>query len=109
MAIDVMVALQNHYGYLSDEAVQEAAGLLSMTPVELEELATFYEFIYREPVGKYIIHVCDGIVCWMNGHQSVLDYLCQKLGIRQGKRPPTGCLRFCRFAASAIATGPRRC
>jgi NADH-quinone oxidoreductase subunit E len=90
MAIDVMVALQNHYGYLSDGAVQEAAGLLGMTPTELEELATFYEFIYREPVGKYIIHVCDGIVCWMNGHQSVLDYLCQKLGVRQGETTADG-------------------
>ena len=103
MAIDVMVALQNHYGYLSDEAMQEAAGLLGMTPTELEELATFYEFIYREPVGKYIIHVCDGIVCWMNGHQSVLDYLCQKLGIRQGETTPDGrftvlpvcCIGYC--------------
>ena len=103
MAIDAMVALQNHYGYLSDEAVQEAAGLLSMTPTELEELATFYEFIYREPVGKYIIHVCDGIVCWMNGHQSVLDYLCRKLGIRQGETTPDGvftilpvcCIGYC--------------
>ena len=103
MAIDAMVALQNYYGYLSDEAVQEAAALLSMTPTELEELATFYEFIYREPVGKYIIHVCDGIVCWMNGHQSVLDYLCQKLGIRQGETTPDGlftvlpvcCIGYC--------------
>lgn len=103
MAIDVMVALQNHYGYLSDEAVQEAAGLLGMTPTELEELATFYEFIYREPVGKYIIHVCDGIVCWMNGHQSVLEYLCQKLGVRQGETTADGlftvlpvcCIGYC--------------
>ena len=103
MAIDVMTALQNHYGYLSDEAVQEAAGLLGMTPTELEELATFYEFIYREPVGKYIIHLCDGIVCWMNGHQSVLDYLCQKLRIRMGETTPDGlftilpvcCIGYC--------------
>ena len=103
MAIDVMVALQNHYGYLTDEAMQEAAGLLSMTTTELEELATFYEFIYREPVGQYIIHVCDGIVCWMNGHQSVLDYLCQKLGIRPGETTrdgrftilPVCCIGYC--------------
>ncbi len=103
MAIDVMVTLQNHYGYLSDEALHEAAALLGMTPVELEELATFYEFIYREPVGKYIIHVCDGIVCWMNGHQSVIDYLCAKLGIRAGETTADGlftilpvcCIGYC--------------
>jgi hypothetical protein len=46
-----MFALQAHYGYLTDEAVAEAADLLGMTPMEVDELATFYTFIYREPVG----------------------------------------------------------
>jgi len=63
--INVMYALQKHYGYFSDEAVEEAAALLGLTPLEVEELATFYDFIYREPVGKFVIHVCDGVVCWM--------------------------------------------
>ena len=57
LAVDVMFALQKHYGYLSDEALEEGARLLGMTPLELEELATFYDFIYREPVGK-ICHPC---------------------------------------------------
>jgi len=103
MAIDVMMALQNHYGYLSDEALEEGARLLDMTPLELEELATFYEFIFREPVGKYVIHVCDGIVCWMNGHQRVIDYLSAKLGIRPGATTSDGlftllpvcCIGYC--------------
>ena len=103
MAIDVMMALQNHYGYLTDEALQEGAGILAMTPLELEELATFYEFIFREPVGKYVIHVCDGVVCWMNGRQRVIDYLSAKLGIRPGETTPDGlftllpvcCIGYC--------------
>ena len=118
MAIDVMVALQTHYGYLSDEALRQGAALLRMTPVELEELATFYEFIFREPVGKYVIHVCDGIVCWMNGHQSVLDYLSTKLGIRPGETTPDGlftllpvcCIGYCdrspAMLVNRIAYGP---
>ena len=118
MAIDVMVALQTHYGYLSDGALREAATLLGMTPVELEELATFYEFIFREPVGKYVIHVCDGIVCWMNGRQSVNDYLSAKLGIRPGETTPDGlftllpvcCIGYCdrspAMLVNRIAYGP---
>ena len=118
MAIDIMVALQTHYGYLSDEALQEGAALLGMTPVELEELATFYEFIFREPVGKYVIHVCDGIVCWMNGRQSVIDYLSAKLGIRPGETTPDGlftllpvcCIGYCdrspAMLVNRIAYGP---
>ncbi len=109
-AIDVMVALQNHYGYLGDEALQEAAELLAMTPLELEELATFYEFIFREPVGKYVIHVCDGIVCWMNGHQSVIDYLSAKLGIRPGETTADGlftllpvcCIGYCDLSPAML-------
>lgn len=60
-AIDVMKQLQRHYGWLTDEAVQEAADLLGMSPLQVEELATFYEMIYRRPVGRHVIHVCDSI------------------------------------------------
>ena len=49
--------LQRHFGYLSDEAVHEAAALMQMTQLEIEELATFYDFIYREPVGRFC-HSC---------------------------------------------------
>jgi NADH-quinone oxidoreductase subunit E len=110
MAIDVMMALQNHYRYLSDEALKEAAELLGMTPLELEEVATFYDFIYREPVGKYVIHVCDGIVCWMNGYKSVIDYLCAKLGVQIGETTPDGlftilptaCLGYCDLSPAML-------
>ena len=50
LVVDVMFELQDHYGFLSDEALEEAALLLGMTPLEMEELATFYTFIFREPV-----------------------------------------------------------
>jgi NADH-quinone oxidoreductase subunit E len=113
LAVDVMYALQNHYGHLSDEAVHEAAALLGMTPLEVEEIATFYDFIYREPVGKYVIHVCDSTVCWMQGHQSVLDHLCRKLNIRTGETTPDGlftvlptcCLGYCDFAPAMLVNG----
>ncbi len=113
MAVDVMFALQNHYGYLSDEAMEEGARLLGMTALELEELATFYDFIYREPVGKFVIHVCDGVVCWMNGLQSVVDYLCRTLGIRLGETTedglftllPTACIGYCDLSPAVLVNG----
>ncbi len=67
-AVDTMFELQSHYGYMSDEAMGEASRLLGMTTLELEELATFYDHIYRQPVGKYVIHVCDSAICWMHDH-----------------------------------------
>ncbi len=103
LAIDTMAALQNYYGHLSDDALQEAADLLSLTTLELEELATFYDFIFREPVGKYIIMVCDGVVCWMNGYDLVLHHLCSRLGINLGETTkdglftilPVACIGYC--------------
>ncbi len=113
LAVDVMLSLQQHYGYLSDKALEEGARLLGMTPLELEELATFYDFIYREPVGRFVIHVCDGVVCWMNGYQSVMDYLCKKLGIGPGETTmdglftilPTACIGYCDLSPAMLING----
>jgi NADH-quinone oxidoreductase subunit E len=103
LVVDVMFAVQDHYGYLSDKAVEEVAELLDMSPLEVEQLATFYTFIYREPVGKYVIHVCDSVICWMEGHESLLDHLSGKLGINLGETTPDGmfsllpvcCIGYC--------------
>jgi NADH-quinone oxidoreductase subunit E len=113
LAADVMFALQNHYGYLGDEALEEGARLLGMTPLELEELATFYDFIYREPVGRYVIHVCDGVVCWMNGYEWVMDHLTKKLGINPGETTgdglftvlPTACIGYCDLSPAMLING----
>jgi NADH-quinone oxidoreductase subunit E len=108
--VDVMLALQKNYGYMSDEAVEDAAALLGMTPLEIEELATFYDFIYREPVGKYVIRVCDSTVCWMKDHLSVIDHLCARLGIEMGETTQDGlftllpvcCIGYCDFAPAIM-------
>ena len=110
MVVDVMLALQEHYGYLSDEAVAEVAALLEMSPLEVEELATFYTFIYREPVGKYVIHVCDSLICWMDGYESIKNYLCQKLDIEVGATTADGlftllpvcCIGYCDLSPAML-------
>ena len=112
-AVDVMYLLQSHYGYMNDEAVHEAARILAMNPVEVDELATFYDFIYRQPVGKYVIHVCDGVVCWMHHFCSVFSYLCRKLGVEPGKTTPDGlftvlptaCIGDCHNGPSMLING----
>jgi NADH-quinone oxidoreductase subunit E len=110
LVVDVMFAIQEHYGYLTDEGVQETAGLLGMSTLEVEQLATFYTFIYREPVGKYVIHVCDSVVCWMDGHESLQDHLMQRLDIRMGETTADGlftllpvcCIGYCDRAPAIL-------
>jgi NADH-quinone oxidoreductase subunit E len=102
-AVDVMFELQEHYGWMTDQAMEEAAELLNMTTLELEELATFYDHIYRSPVGKYVIHVCDSAVCWMHDHQRVIDHISEKLGVKIGGTSydglftllPVCCIGYC--------------
>jgi NADH-quinone oxidoreductase subunit E len=99
--INVMYALQKHYGYFSDEAVHQAAALMHMTPLEIEE------------VGKYVIHVCDGVVCWMFNEMSVFDYLCRKLGVDAGAVTadglftvlPAACIGYCDHAPAMLING----
>lgn len=89
-AVDVMKELQAHYGWLTDEAVGEAAELLGLSPLQVEELATFYEMIYRRPVGKLVIHACDSISCWSVGGETVMAHLQQRLGVRPGETTSDG-------------------
>jgi NADH-quinone oxidoreductase subunit E len=112
MVVDVMLALQEHYGFLSEDAVEAVAALLGMSPLEVEELATFYTFIYREPVGKYVIHVCDSVICWMDefGSISIQDYLCRKLDIAVGDTSADGlftllpvcCIGYCDMSPAML-------
>ncbi|MBI1922187.1 MAG: NADH-quinone oxidoreductase subunit NuoE [Geobacter sp.] len=102
-AVDVMKELQRHYGWLTDEAVVEAAELLGLSPLQVEELATFYEMIYRRPVGEKVVHVCDSISCWAMGGETLLAHVAGRLGIKPGGSTadgmftllPCACLGMC--------------
>ena len=102
-AVDVMKDLQAHYGWLTDEAVGEAAMLLGLSPLQVEELATFYEMIFRRPVGKRVLHVCDSISCWTMGGETLLACLGERLGVEPGETTadgmftllPCACLGMC--------------
>ncbi len=110
MAIDVINALQDHYGWFSDEALVQAADLLGISPLEVDELATFYTFIYREPVGRYVIHVCDSLICWMERGEDLVAHLQEQLGIGMGETTTDGlftllpvcCIGYCDRAPAIL-------
>jgi NADH-quinone oxidoreductase subunit E len=112
-AVDVMLEIQKRHGWMSDEAMEEAAVLLAMTPLELDELATFYDFIYRSPVGKYVIHVCDSTMCWLEGHQRVIDHIIGRANVPIGGTSPDGlfsllpvcCIGYCDRAPAMVING----
>jgi len=89
-AVDVMKELQRHYGWLTDEAVAEAAEILGLSTLQVEELATFYELIYRRPVGRRVILVCDSISCWSVGCDAIMEHLRARLGVEPGDTTSDG-------------------
>jgi NADH-quinone oxidoreductase subunit E len=89
-AVDIMKELQRHYGWLTDEALEEASRLLGLSPLQVEELATFYEMIYRRPVGRHVVHVCDSISCWASGGETLLESLVRLLKIEPGSTTADG-------------------
>jgi NADH-quinone oxidoreductase subunit E len=111
-AVDVMKEVQNHYGWLTDEGVVEAAEIIGLSPLQVEELATFYEMIFRRPVGKKVIKVCESISCWTMGNEELMAQLSKRLDVEPGGTTadgsftllPCSCLGNC-GAAPAMMVG----
>jgi NADH-quinone oxidoreductase subunit E len=82
--IDAMMAVQAHRGWLSDDTIEELAEYLRLTPAELDSVATFYNLIFRQPVGRHVILVCDSVSCWLLDYEPLLDYLKSRLGVEVG-------------------------
>ena len=61
------------------------AELLGISPAQLEGVATFYNLIYRQPVGKTVIHYCNSVTCWMLGSDKYANSLCRHLNVELGE------------------------
>ena len=79
-ALDALKIVQEHRGWVSDE-LKDVAQMLEMTPVELDSIATFYDRIFRKPVGKHVIAICDSASCWVTGSVNLIDHLLSTLGV----------------------------
>jgi NADH-quinone oxidoreductase subunit E len=88
--IEALKIVQKHRGWVSDEAIQDIAQYLEMSADELDSVATFYNMIYRKPVGRHVIHVCDSVSCWIMGYDAIRDALKQKLGVDYGQTTKDG-------------------
>ena len=89
--VEALKLVQRNRGWISDEALCAIASYLRMSSAELEGVATFYNLIYRQPVGHYVIHVCDSIACHLTGYESVVDALKSELNIEFGQTSLDGC------------------
>ena len=74
-------ALQEHFGWLSKEAIEWTARKLELRPINIYELVTFYPMFRQEPVGRYVIKVCRTLSCALGGSRELHRHFCDKLGL----------------------------
>ena len=111
--IEALKVVQQHRGWISDESLKDTATMLGMSPDELDSVATFYNLIFRRPVGRHVILLCDSISCWVMGYESLREYLMQILEIKYGETTPDNrftllpnvCLGTCDHAPALMIDG----
>ena len=74
-------AIQEHFGYISKDAMEWIAAKLDLTPINIYELVTFYPMFRQEPAGKYQIKVCRTLSCALAGSGKLHQHFCEKFGL----------------------------
>ncbi len=100
------IAQDTFGGWLSSTTMDYVAVLLSIEPIEVYEVATFYSMYNLKPVGKYMFEVCQTGPCMLNGSDHIIDYITNALGIKPGETTADGlftlktveCLGACGYA-----------
>jgi NADH-quinone oxidoreductase subunit E len=108
--IEALKIVQEHRRWVSDESLHDVAAYMKMSPEELDSVATFYNMIFRKPVGRHVILVCDSISCWVMGYENILAHLTNRLGIKLGQTTkddrftllPNVCLGTCDCAPALM-------
>ena len=90
VCIDAMKIVQRHRGWVSDESIRDIAEFLGMSADDLDGVATFYNLIYRKPVGRHVILLCNSVSCWIMGYERLRARLQQRLGIQFGETTSDG-------------------
>ena len=108
--IEALKIVQQSRGWISDESVGAIAEHLEMSAAAVDSVATFYNLIFRKPVGRHIILLCDSISCYVMGYKKLYDALQQHLKIKFGETTadkkftllPNACLGCCDHAPALM-------
>jgi NADH-quinone oxidoreductase subunit E len=100
---EALKIVQKHRGWVSDESLKDVAHYLDMTADELDSVGTCYSLIFRRPVGRHVILLCDSVSCWVMGYEQILAHLRERFGIGWGETTrdgrftllPSACLGAC--------------
>lgn len=111
--LPILHETQAVYGWLSSSVMDKVAEYLNIQPIEVYEVATFYTMYFLKPQGKYVLEVCRTGPCCLVGAEKIMDYIGEKLGVKEGEVTPDGlfsyrgveCLAACGYAP-VLQIGP---
>ena len=89
-SIEALKIVQQARGWVPDGAIHAIGAELGIPASDVEGVATFYSQIFRQPVGRHIIRVCDSMVCYINGHEQLLAGLKEVVNLAPGQTSPDG-------------------
>lgn len=81
---------QAERGWVDDGVINDVAQVLGLEPIEVHEVATFYDLFYTEPVGRHQLRVCTNVSCMLCGSDEVMAHLESRLGIGPGETTADG-------------------
>lgn len=99
--IPILHEVQAEVGYLSPAAIEWIARYLGLSPADVMSVASFYDMLNLEPVGKHMIYVCQNLSCALLGAERLIQHLESKLGIRMGETTPDGLITLKRMECLA--------
>jgi len=86
--IEGLKVVQKYHRWVSDQALKELAEVLEMSPDAIDSVATYYNLIFRRPVGRHVILVCNSVSCYIMGYEEIIASLKNILGIEYGETTP---------------------
>lgn len=109
-AIDALLIVQRRRGWISDDSLLDIAKFLGMTGEDVDSIATFYNLIFRKPVGRHVAFLCDSISCWIMGYEQVRAQIEKRYDIELGQTTrdgrltclPIACLGHCERAPAMM-------
>ena len=90
VSVEALKIVQKERGWISDEVLKAIAEHTRIPPPELEAVATFYNLIFRQPVGRHVVMICDSVSCWICGYEDLKKTMQEKLGIGFGQTTEDG-------------------
>ena len=90
VGLEALKIVQKHQGWVSDESLLSISKYLQIPISELEGVATFFNLVYRQPVGRHVMLFCNSVSCWIMGCDSLKDHIKEKLDIDFGETSSCG-------------------